>query len=298
MFIAVVIIGAVCAGISGALSKKLSTLHNDKLLALIYQYISVVFFALILNCGFMMINNQDFLPVLSWNQWLVIIGTGIIGYAGIYCLFQAFHRISAGIALVVANMATFIMYFLNIYLIDGDEVLTSSKLLLSLVFFIVVSLLLLAGDTNKKFTFNSGIFFALGTAVCWALYFSANTYFIKSQQLLPVQSLFVTELGVALCAWFVYRYRYRKRSLKVLLSSYHHSDLLLIIGIGFFLMISILCIYYGYQYLWSSLVNVIKLFSIVVTTISCWLWFGEKLSKREVILMSCAFVVLIAFVGL
>lgn len=97
-------------------------------------------------------------------------------------------------------MATFIMYFLNIYLIDGDEVLTSSKLLLSLVFFIVVSLLLLAGDTNKKFTFNSGIFFALGTALCWALYFSANTYFIKSQRLLPVQSLFVTELGVALCA--------------------------------------------------------------------------------------------------
>ncbi len=65
MFIAVVIVGAVCAGISGALSKKLSTLHDNKLLALMYQYISVVFFALILNCGFMMINNQDFLPALS-----------------------------------------------------------------------------------------------------------------------------------------------------------------------------------------------------------------------------------------
>lgn len=297
MVLGIVVIWAICAWISWALSKKLSTFYEDKLLALVYQYISVMIFALILNSGFVIYTGQEFLPTMSAYQWFIVVGTGIVGYAGIYCLFQAFHRISAGVALVVANMATFIMYFLNIYLIDGNETLTGLKLLLAFIFFMIVSLLLVSGDWDKKITFNNGILFALGTALCWALYFSANTYFIKSQRLLPVQSLFVTELGVAICAWITYWYIHGKKSFQLLYHSYRQTNLLWIIGIGIFLMSSILCTYYGYQYLPSSLVNVIKLFSIVVTTLCCWLWSWDHLTKREMILMFCAFMVLIAFVS-
>jgi hypothetical protein len=47
-------------------------------------------------------------------QWLMVIGVGIIGYAGIALLFKAYDNLSGGVALVIANLATFLMYFMNL----------------------------------------------------------------------------------------------------------------------------------------------------------------------------------------
>lgn len=54
--------------------------------------------------------------------------------------------------------------------------------------------------------------------------------------------------------------------------------------------------YYAYQYAPANLVNIIKLFSIITTAIFGWWLLKEVLTKRELVLMVVATVLLIFFV--
>jgi drug/metabolite transporter (DMT)-like permease len=226
--------------------------------------------------------------------WVII--TSIIGYAGIYFLFRAFDKIATGIALIVAYLSTFIMYFVNIRLIDSSEIISVEKIILAIAFFIVISWLLFIKDkTNKKLKLNIWILFAIGTALCWSFYFSANTYFIKTNWMSPSQSLLLTEWWVAISAIIFYIYKYKLRSKIELVISYRARYLPWIIWVGSFLMASVLCKYYGYKYLPSALVNVARLFSIAMTTFFCRWWYGEKLQKKEILFIMVAFILLVLF---
>lgn len=122
MFALIIVgIGSVLNGVASMTTKKLSSLHRDKSLALVYQYISIISFAFILTMGYAIIMDQPFLPPLTLVQCGWIVSVGIIGYVGIYRLFRAFDHLSGGVALIVANLSTFFMYFINIWLIDASE---------------------------------------------------------------------------------------------------------------------------------------------------------------------------------
>lgn len=73
----------------------------------------------------------------------MVAGIGIIGYMGIALLFKAFDNLCAGVALVIANLATFLMYFLNIALYPGQEAFSIGKIIVAIVFFIIIAQFLL-----------------------------------------------------------------------------------------------------------------------------------------------------------
>ena len=169
--------------------------------------------------------------------------------------------------------------------------------ILAILFFVVISLLLFNNDQNKKkqITLNIWILFAIITALCWSFFFSANTYFIKSNWMSPSQSLLLTEWWVAISAMIFYIYKYKLKSKQELTQSYSIRYLPWIIWVWLFLMASVLCKYYGYKYLPSALVNVARLFSIAMTTFFCRWRYGEKLQKREILFIVIAFILLILF---
>lgn len=63
-------------------------------------------------------------------------------------LFKAYDSLCAGVALVIANLATFLMYFINLALYPGQEAFTRPKIILAIIFFVIIAQFLIDQDTS------------------------------------------------------------------------------------------------------------------------------------------------------
>lgn len=292
----IVFLGTIFGWFTSLSMKKIIHIFKNIPLALVYQYLSIIWFSLLFNIVYSWKTGNTLIPVLWWWQRLVISLVSLAWYIAIYCLFQAFEQLHVGVVLTVANLSTFLMYFLNIYLIDINETLSFEKLILAFIFFVVISLFLLRGDwiTNKIY-YNKYLLYAVVTAVGRAIYFSGNTYFIRQQRLHPFQSFLITESLVGMFAWIWYRYK-SKRSMSYPDVHLSRSSFLWLIVLWISLVAATACYYYWYQYLSSSLVNVIRLFNIIMSALLCRRVLDEHLTTREIFFMILACVVLVFFV--
>lgn len=142
--------------------------------------------------------------------------------------------------------------------------------------------------------------YPLGTAVCWSIYFVANSYFIKSDVMSPIQTGMATEIVVFLVAvvWlFIYRNLHTKNRKESLRTSFPHGKIAwFLVLIGLFMALNTYLTYYGYQTNPANVINVVKLFTVPVGALGARMLFKDTLSKKQTILLVMAVVLMVGFV--
>lgn len=112
----------------------------------------------------------------------------------------------------------------------------------------------------------------------------------------PVQSVFATESIILVFAVLGYALMH-KRDFKPVRASYSHKILVPFAIIGASNVASAFLYYYGYLDNPANIVNFIRLFGVVTTTILAWIFLKDRLTPKQIILMGIAFVLLMLFVG-
>lgn len=297
LWIIATIISTFFGGTASMLMKKVSQDYEDNYLALVFQYIAMAIVAIILWAGRAIYHGTLFLPSLSFRQRLLVSIVGIVWYIGIALLFQAYDHLCGGVALVIANLATFLMYFANLSLYPGQESFNTPKLILAIIFFVIIAQFLIdqgSCPTDHKSLVNKYTLYPLWTALCWAIFFVGNSYFIKSNMMSPVQSGMLTEtmiLFVAVAWFFILR---GKQSL-IKVKQCMGNDKSSFFFIGFFNIVAVYLAYYGYQNNPANTVNVIRLFSIPCAALMCWVFLKDQLNRKQTILLIAACGVMAAF---
>lgn len=277
--------------------KKVSKDYEDNYLALVFQYIAMAIIALILGALRAVYNGTDYIPSLTAMQWIMVWCVGVIWYIGIAFLFKAYDYLCGGVALVIANLATFLMYFINLALYPGQEAFSTWKIIIAIIFFIIIAQFLIDQwecPVNRKSFINKYTLYPLWTAICRALFFVWNSYFIKSGIMSPVQSGMLTEttiLFVAIAWFLIIR---GKKALEVT-KQCMWKDRWSFMLIGLCNVIWVYLAYYGYQTLQANTVNVIRLFAIPFAALMCWIFLKDNLSKKQIILLVLAFLAMIGF---
>lgn len=288
--------GAIFSGAANTGMKHLSTSIKNNDTALVGQYISIIFFALIISAAIARQQGTQILPALSTQAYIILCATGIIWFGAIRCLFKAFKKVNGGIGLIVANTAVFFMYFANIYIFGGAEKLPLPQIILAIIYFIIIAQFLWTGSTENKskHTINRHILYALGTALGWTVYFVANTRFVKTDTLTPIQSVLATETSVALVARAFYLISHRGK-LADIRQSYTSKQILPLIIVGLGIVWGTFLFYYGYKDNPANVINFIRLLAIVAATIFGRVFLKDTLTRKQSILMIIAFIVLILF---
>lgn len=298
LWIIATVLSTLFGGTASMLMKKASQEYKDNNVALILQYIAMAWVALTLGWLYALWQWTPYIPTLSLQEWLIVIGIGIIWYIGIAFLFKAYDHLSGAVALIIANLATFFMYFLNLWLFPWQEAFGIGKLLVAIVFFgIIVQFLV---EKKKKSLkqhkfFNTYSLYPLVTAVCRSLFFVGNSYLIKTWTMNPIQVGMLTEtmILVVVVIWYLIQNgkQWRERFQWWCMGKQKR----VFRWIWFFNVISAYLTYYGYQMIQANTVNVIRLFAIPFAAVMCWIFLKDKLNKRQILLLIIAFLAMIGF---
>jgi len=170
------------------------------------------------------------------------------------------------------------------------------QILIGILFFVVIAQFLRQQSGEKKLVLDIKMIYPLVTAVCWTIFFVGNTWFVKNAVMTPVQSVFATESIILVFAVLGYALTH-KRDFKPVRASYSHKILLPFAIIGSSNVASAFLYYYGYLENPANIINFIRLFGVVTTTILAWIFLKDRLTQRQIILMVIAFVLLMLFVG-
>ncbi len=295
---------------ASAFQKKVATTYPDNHLALTFQYFAVASMIILLGVVWTFWQWGTLIPSLSWGELCAVVCVGVVGYIGALLLYKAYDHMPTGIALVIANTTTFMMYFINLWLFPWVESLSLPKILIAVIFFGIIVLFLLDQDKNKptnkslpetnKKSMRMYMVYPLGTAVCWSIYFVANSYFIKSDIMSPIQTGMATEIVVFLVAvvWlFMYRNLHTKNRKESLRTSFPHGKIAwFLVLIGLFMALNTYLTYYGYQTNPANVINVVKLFTVPVGALGARMLFKDTLSKKQTILLVIAVVLMVGFV--
>lgn len=295
---------------ASAFQKKVATTYADNHLALAFQYFAVATMILLLWLMRTIRQWWALLPSLSLGETIAVFGVWIIGYLGALFLYKAYDHMPTGIVLIIANTTTFIMYFMNLWLFPWVESLSFSKVIIAIFFFCIIVLFLLDQDkrnktpntssTTQKKWMGKYMLYPLGTAICWSIYFVANSYFIKSNIMSPIQTGMTTEIVVFVVAigwFFIYKQMHKKTSrsgLHIILPQKRIVWYLVLIGL--FMALNTYLTYYGYQTNPANVVNVVKLFTVPVAALGAWILFKDALSRKQSILLVIAVVLMVGFV--
>ena len=110
----------------------------------------------------------------------------------------------------------------------------------------------------------------------------------------PIHSMFVTETMILLVA--LVRYMIKKpNALKIIRTSIRSKHALIFGVIGLTNVAFATLTYVGYQTNPANLINFIKLFSIVTASVLSRIFLKDYLTKKQVILLISAFILLIVF---
>ncbi len=304
------LIGVTSIGIAGAIQKFLAKKYENHL-ALVIQYIGVVLFVflwLLLSSHIDWTNIRPHLTITHIGLLWII---GIIWFIGILFLRKWFEKMNSWVVLIIANISVFLMYFANLYLFDGGEKLPLAQTILAILFFIVITQFLVnkplrkkkSPHTNelknnntkkKKLKINRAAIYPIVTAISRSIFFVGNTYFIKNNILRPSQSQFFTEWTIFLVTIIVFLWKF-KASFS-LFKKIVPKDLLRFTIETLSLTAGSLLLYYAYINTPANVVNVLRLFGIIVTALLTRIFLKDTMSKRNIILMSFSFIILILFI--
>ncbi len=319
LWILLALLGTVFAGLASVWMDFVArdkTFDNNEDLVLQYKFeiISVLVILWIFSLIWLWLNPiQRNFKIL----WILIL-IWIIGFAWIYFLYKWFEKLNPAIVLIIAQLNIFIMYFANVQFFDSSEQLSLHKIFLALLFFIVSMQFLLPDKkikknarSDKKFDLNVLLpdlnnlkinkfaLYPIFTALSWACFTFAFIYLTRNWTFTPVQSVFATETAVWFIA-FLYLFLHKEKfiSFTKKLKKTTLTQIKPYIVLGVFQIIWAIIFGYSYLYAPANMVNVIRLFQIILTAIFARILFKQKLSQRNIFLIILSFLILIAFVSI
>jgi len=280
--------------------KKVALRYKNDYTALFFQYISVAAFALAFVVGISSYMGVAIFPSLDLFQLGVLTIVAIFGFIGIVFLYKAYEHLCSWVALIVANLSVFLMYFANLYLFDASESLPLVQVILAILFFVVVSQFLWTKSTcptveEHKWWINWKILYPVWTAICWTVFFVGNTWFVKNSIMTPIQSVFATETSILVVVALFYSLKF-KLDFSDLKKSFKKSDLVPFSLIGLGLVWGNFLFYYWYLENPANNINFIRLLSIVATSVFSRIFLKDYMSKKQIGLMTIALAILVVFI--
>lgn len=292
-------LGVLLLGTANTAMKHIANSYQNNYTALLLQYISMAFFALLFVTSISLYMGTPIFPSLDVVSRWALLAVGIFGFVGIVFLFKAFDNLSGGVTLIIANLSVFLMYFANLFLFDSSESLGILQVILAILFFVTVAQFLWTKSTHDKKSskthMNWKVLYPVVTAICWTVFFVGNTWFVKNEIMTPVQSVFATESIIFVIALIYYAVAY-KRDFSDIGKSCCGAHIVPLMLIGFCNVGANFLFYFAYLDNPANIVNFIRLFSIIASAILSWVFLKDYLTKKQLLLMLCAFIILIAFI--
>lgn len=284
-------------GISITLQKKESMHYTDRYIALIYQYAFVVFWSLIFIGIYIYQTKWSFLPTMSSTNRLLFVSMCIVGYIWANLIFTAYKHLQGGVVYVMGGIGVFLMYFINIRLFPGIETLSPLKIALAVLFFLVLVQFIIKRqewDLKDHHFINKYTIYVILAAICGAYYVTWNNFLLKTWAISPFHTLAFAELITLLIAlgWYFVWHKWTVQWLKKNITK---RDAIIFMTIGLCGATSGALQYYAYQTNPANLINFIKMFSVITTSTLCRIFLNDKLTKKQICLIGCAVIVLIAF---
>lgn len=290
-------IGMLLGAINNILRKK-TALNIDTTLALVYQYFWICVSAIIIGIIYAMRNHVNFLPNLTVIQWLGVLSIGIVWYLGIVFFVYALKKEPAWVVSMVANISVFMMFATNRYLFPQTESLSLIKIGVSIIFFIIVAWFMFASDHQIHLNtslLNKNLLYPIATALCWTYFFVANNYIVKHDLLDPIQTVRVTETAVGICALIWYLIRWGNRN-QLIQKRYQCGQSWVMVWLGVSGALSGVFFYLAYSTISANIVNVIRLFMIIITSVLSRWRLKDYMNRKQIILLIIGMIALIIFV--
>lgn len=265
--------------------------NNRATTSLVWQYcalVGIAAIAVLLTDGFALATPTPLFFVL-----LALVG--VIWYTWIRFLFESLRRLDLGITMLIASTYVFFGYFVNWFLYPEIEVFSVTKVVVAVLFFVILGMFLLhKNTTTQRIEISRSFLYPLGTAVCRTIFFVVLNVFMKQWFLTAFQWTFYTEGAILVVA--VMHQLVVKKSLQKILVPVPRSIIRAYIArwIANFSM-GVLG-NFAYSLEAANTVNIVKLFSIVLSALFGYIFFRQVLQRKQIILMSVAFVLLIVFV--
>ncbi|EKD66433.1 MAG: hypothetical protein ACD_49C00042G0006 [uncultured bacterium (gcode 4)] len=273
------------------LSKYISV-NFDIYKSLFYQYLFTSLYGII----FLLISKTPFLNFDLKIFWLFIL-IWFFGYSGIWSLYKALKHLNNAIVMVIAYTYVFLSYFLNIFLIWDIEKFSNFKLVLSVVYFAIISLFLFERNEKKKIKVNKYAIYAFITSISWTIYNWINNFIIKNQIASPVQMIFYSELLIFIFSIFYFSVFILRNNIKLKKElKLNNKQLKSYLLVALFFFIWWFLTFTWYKYISGNIVNFINLFSVILVPIFTFIFLKEKLSSKQIATIFLAFIVLVLFI--
>lgn len=284
-------------GLSVTLQKKESMHYQDRCLALVYQYSFVVFWSFIFIGVYLYQSGSSFIPNLTTTERLLIVSMCVIWFIATNLMFTAYRHLNGGVAYILGSVGVFVMYFVNMQLFPWLEALSPIKIAMAVLFFLILVQFIVKRnewDLKDHHFVNKYTLYAIGASLCWAYFTTTNNYILKTADISPFHILLFVEVITLVLAlgWY---FACDKGSINGLRKNITRRDSMVFMTIGICWAIAWSIQYYAYQTNPANLINFIKLFSLITTSVLCRLFLNDKLTKKQVCLMGCALAVLITF---
>jgi len=275
-------------------SKKINTISA---LLLIYFFITILSFITSIFFG-------DFSHEFNLKLFGFIFLIGFFGAIGIFTLLRSFEKLSIAKSLAVANFNPFITLFL-VFIFFGQKVSIFSIFTMLIVF---VGILLtlnsklkfkLSRNSSKKiskpfmnkFINNKNILFPIITSISWGSYY----FILDNLNKLNINSfniVFYTEISIFLNL-LIYvllnkkiKFEFSKINLKISSNAFF-AGLFAALGVLFFIL--------SIKYIKTPITTSIVSSQVIFSSIFAYLFFNEKLNKKQIIGIFIVFLGLVLF---
>lgn len=288
MWIAYALLSLCCIACANTIQEYIAD-NTDTSSTFVRQYIlllAIASIAVLIFDTFALGFDQPYQYILLFLVWW-------IGYVGIRSLIRWLQHYDVAPVFLIAYTYVILSYLLNIYLIWDDEVLSIEKLLWWCLFLVaIVTFLLTKKQDNHQISPYMYLIYPCITAFCRAIFFSGINWYIKSDLLSPLQSVFYTEWIIALIALSIYCISYHP---KTLIATMTKKNLIASFGRSIFVFVGWIASYMAYSIISANTVNTIRLFGIIWTTLCAWFFLQEHISKSQLIPIILATITLIWF---
>lgn len=215
---------------------------------------------------------------------------GIAWYIGIYSLFSGIEKSWPTLTMLIGNSYIVLLFFWNIFLYWGNEVLSPMKTVLGILFIIGIGYLVWDTRSEKKIHREKFLFPVL-TGISWMLYSGTSTYIIKNSLLSPLTTLVVLEWFITVFAIITYLYKEKPQITAIL------ADITKIkIALWILLAIAGITWFFSYKFLPANIVNILLLSQNIATIICMALILKKRYPLKEWILLWSMTLLLMWFV--
>lgn len=276
---------AILLSVSNTFTKSVSVKFDIfKSIAFQNGILIVITFFVVLYLDLLDINLLHILPYLAiiWITWFI----------WTYLYYISLKYINAWIVITIANLYIFWSYFLNAAIVWEQELLSWGKILLSITFFILTTIFVLERNNNKHISLNKKMLYPLWTAVCWIFYSSYRNYLVKETGISVLQWMFYSQSSLWLFAIISYVIQLIRKKTDINIKT---DQILSYSWVSIFMFLWTIFIFQWYARISWNLVNIIALSQIPILSVMSYMFLKDRLTRKQVIIISLMLINLILF---